>query len=190
MQKDIATACGNPERVAVLAGGGARAINLPRRTAALLELASYLHDVGKLYVPEQILFKPAALSPRERNQIKTHVAAGAVLVANLRLPGEVVTIVSQHHERFDGSGYPLRLKGAEIHIGAKILAVADVIEALTSPRPYRKALPLRRALEFVNEGSGSQFDPMVVDALTRYLSCEKGGCPCASVKTAPPRTSL
>ena len=165
----LTNSAGKPERVAAIAAMIAEELRLPKRTTAFLEMASLLHDVGKLALSEHILLKPGPLSPQEKDSVKTHVDESAALVASLLVPDEVMIIVVQHHERFDGGGYPLGLKGTEIHIGARALAVADVVEALTADRPYRKAFPFERAIEIMKEASGSQFDPIVVDALLRAL---------------------
>lgn len=134
---------------------------------ASIEIASLLHDVGKLGVPDQILLKPGALSLPERKQAEAHVGIGTGLVAKLQVPDEVCTIVGQHHERCDGSGYPLGLRTPGTHVGARILAVSDVFEALTSDRPYRKALPMGEALGIVGKANVSHLDPVVVNALLR-----------------------
>ncbi len=128
------------------------------RTGALL------HDIGKLGVPDYVLLKPSALSPDEFEKMKRHTNIGAAILEQVPFPWPVSTLVLHHHERWDGTGYPDKLTGADIPRGARILAVADVYDALTSDRPYRPAWSISRAQAFIQAGAGSQFDPDVVDA--------------------------
>ena len=128
------------------------------RTGALL------HDIGKLGVPDYVLLKPSALSVDEFEKMKRHTAIGAAILEQVPFPWPVATLVLHHHERWDGAGYPDNLAGTDIPRGARILAVADVYDALTSDRPYRPAWSASRARAFIQAGSGSQFDPDVVDA--------------------------
>jgi diguanylate cyclase (GGDEF)-like protein/putative nucleotidyltransferase with HDIG domain len=135
--------------------------------------ASFLHDIGKLAVPEHIINKPGKLTPEEFEKMKIHPIVGADILERVRFPYPVVPIVRSHHESWDGSGYPDGLKGAEIPVGARILSVVDCFDALASDRPYRKALPLEKAMEFVKSKAGSQFDPEIVAILEgRYIELE------------------
>lgn len=127
--------------------------------------ASFLHDIGKLAVPEHILNKPGKLTPEEFDKVKIHPLVGADILERVRFPYPVVPIVRAHHEAWDGSGYPDGLSGAEIPIGARILSVVDCFDALASDRPYRKALPVEEALAYVTSKAGSQFDPAIVRLL-------------------------
>lgn len=131
--------------------------------------ASLVHDIGKIGVPEYILRKPGALTPEEYRRVQEHVEIGAAILRPVRFPWPVVETVLGHHERWDGKGYPRGLAGENIHIGARILAVADVFDALTSDRPYRKAMALEDALDAMRRMAGAQFDPAVVDALIAVL---------------------
>jgi putative nucleotidyltransferase with HDIG domain len=128
-----------------------------------LEAASLLHDLGKLAIPEHILNKPGKLSPAEYATMKTHAEIGAEILSGIEFPFPVVPIVRHHHENWDGSGYPAGLAGEEIPLGARILAVADCFDALTSDRPYRRAMRRLEALDILVERRGTMYDPKVVD---------------------------
>ena len=128
-----------------------------------LEAAALLHDTGKLVVPEHILNKPGKLSPGEFERMKRHAAAGADILSAINFPYPVVPIVRHHHENWDGTGYPDGLRGTNIPIGARILAVVDCFDALTSDRPYRRSLPDSDAMDILMQRRGSMYDPLVVD---------------------------
>ncbi len=132
-----------------------------------LETAALLHDIGKLAVPEYIISKPGKLTPEEFEKMKIHPVVGAEILERVRFPYPVVPVVRSHHEKWDGSGYPDGLKGEEIPVGARILAVVDCLDALASDRQYRRAFPLAVALEKVVEESGRSFEPRVVEVLKR-----------------------
>jgi len=132
-----------------------------------LHAASLLHDIGKLAVPEHIISKPGRLSPEEFEKMKIHTLVGAEILERVRFPYPVVPIVRAHHEKWDGSGYPLGLKGAEIPVGARILSAVDYLDALASDRQYRRALPLKEVMQKLASESGKSFDPRVVDVLQR-----------------------
>jgi putative nucleotidyltransferase with HDIG domain len=132
-----------------------------------LRIASVLHDIGKLAVPEYIISKPGKLTPEEFEKMKVHPVVGAEILERVEFPCPVVPIVRAHHEKWDGIGYPYGLKGEEIPIGARILAAVDCLDALASDRQYRLALPLDDAMARVAHESGTSFDPAVVDALKR-----------------------
>jgi len=129
-----------------------------------LRIAGLLHDIGKISVPAEILSKPGKITNDERNIIKNHCQVGYDILKGIEFQWPVAEIVLQHHERIDGSGYPLGIQGEEILLEARILAVADVIEAMSSHRPYRAALGLDEALEEIRNKRGILFDPVVVDA--------------------------
>jgi diguanylate cyclase (GGDEF)-like protein/putative nucleotidyltransferase with HDIG domain len=136
--------------------------------------AALVHDIGKLGVPEQILTKPTKLTPEEHKRMQEHVEIGAAILRPVQFPWPVVEVVMGHHERWDGLGYPRGLKGEEIHIGARIIATADVFDALTSDRPYRKAMAYDEALEYLKRQSGTHFDPAVVNSLMAVREeCER-----------------
>jgi putative nucleotidyltransferase with HDIG domain len=146
-----------------------------------LTAAAVLHDIGKLAVPESIISKPGKLTRAEFEKMKIHPVVGAEILERVEFPYPVVPIVRAHHEKWDGSGYPYGLKGEEIPIGARILAVVDCLDALASDRQYRRALPLDEAMARVAYEAGTSFDPAVVRALqSRYRELEaraKGGRP-------------
>jgi diguanylate cyclase (GGDEF)-like protein/putative nucleotidyltransferase with HDIG domain len=132
-----------------------------------LRAAALLHDIGKLAVPEYILSKPGRLTPEEFEKIKVHPAVGAEILRRVQFPYPVVPIVEAHHEKWDGSGYPLGLDGESIPLGARILSAVDCLDALSSDREYRRALPLGEAMDYVVSQSGKSFDPRVVEVLKR-----------------------
>jgi putative nucleotidyltransferase with HDIG domain len=156
---------GHSERVQVLTNMLAIELHLGKADQARLRWAALLHDIGKLKVAPQILNKPAKPDPREWTILRRHPAEGAQLVAPI-LPwlGVWGMAVEQHHEWFDGSGYPRRLKGSEISQGARIVSVADIFEVITAPRPYSRPVGVTRAREELVRVSGSQLDPAVVRA--------------------------
>jgi len=133
-----------------------------------IEAAALLHDTGKLAVPEYILNKPGKLTPAEFEKMKLHASVGADILSAIAFPYPVVPIVRHHHENWDGSGYPSGISGTEIPIGARILAVVDCFDALTSDRPYRPRLPDDEALNVLLERRGSMYDPLMVDAFVKF----------------------
>lgn len=155
---------GHEKRVKDVAGRIARKMNLDPNRITGLELAATIHDVGKMQVPAEILSKPTALSDVEYELIKVHATVGADLVGDLKFEWPVADMIRQHHERIDGSGYPLGLTGEEILLEARILGVADTVEAMASHRPYRPALGLDKAAEEIRRGSGTIYDPSVATA--------------------------
>jgi HD-GYP domain-containing protein (c-di-GMP phosphodiesterase class II) len=127
-----------------------------------------LHDVGKIAIPDQVLQKPGPLAPEERALMQTHAVLGAQLLSGVSaLEGAGLAVIRSHHERWDGEGYPDGLAGEEIPLAARIFAVADALDALTSDRPYRPAGSWNAALEVIAAEAGKQFDPAVVAALER-----------------------
>ena len=129
-----------------------------------LDAAALLHDLGKLAVPEHILKKPGPLTPSEFEQVKLHASAGADILSGIDFPFPVVPVVRHHHENWDGTGYPDALAGNAIPLGARILAVVDCFDALTSDRPYRRKMSDTAALEIIRSRKGRMYDPAVVDA--------------------------
>jgi response regulator RpfG family c-di-GMP phosphodiesterase len=123
-----------------------------------------LHDIGKIGVPDAVLLKPGKLTPQEWEEMRRHPDIGNQMIVSIPFLSTPATIVLSHQERFDGGGYPRKLRGEEIHIGARIFAVADTLDAMTSDRPYRKATTFENAMAEVQRCSGSQFDPDVVRA--------------------------
>ena len=137
-----------------------------------LKIAALLHDIGKIGIDDGVLRKPGDLTVEEYDWMKTHTLMGAKILAMMELPSRVVEAVLFHHERMDGSGYPLGLRGDQIPIEARILAGADALESMTSTRSYRVAMPVREAVTELAAGRGTQFDPQVVDTL---LACLQAG---------------
>jgi putative nucleotidyltransferase with HDIG domain len=135
-----------------------------------IQAAAVLHDTGKIAVPEAILNKPGPLDPDEFAIMKQHAAVGADIISSIRFPYPVEPIVRHHHENWDGTGYPDGLRGTEIPIGARILAVVDCFDALTSDRPYRKRMSDADALAIVSERRGRMYDPLIVDSFLRIYS--------------------
>ena len=132
-----------------------------------IRAAAMLHDIGKLAVPEQILSKPGRLTPEEFDKMKIHPVVGAEILDRVHFPYPVVPIVRSHHEKWDGSGYPDGLKDAGIPVGARILSVVDCFDALTSERPYRRAMTVEDAMKYLKMESGKSYDPRVVEGLER-----------------------
>jgi ribonuclease P protein subunit RPR2 len=129
-----------------------------------------LHDIGKIAIPDQILQKPGPLTRGERRQMQTHTVLGEQMLNGVAiLKGEGLRVVRSHHERWDGKGYPDSMGSAELPLGARVFAVADALDAMTSDRPYRRALPWSVAHAEIVSQSGKQFDPEIVDA---FLACE------------------
>jgi PAS domain S-box-containing protein/putative nucleotidyltransferase with HDIG domain len=155
---------GHQRRVAQLACAIAEEMGLPADRVTGLRLASLIHDIGKVRVPAEILTNPNGLSDAEMAIIKMHPALGYEVLKTLDLPWPVAEIVNQHHERLNGSGYPSRLAGDAIILEARVLSVADVVEAIASHRPYRPARGMGEALDEIREQKGTLYEPAVVDA--------------------------
>lgn len=155
---------GHQRRVANLACAIAGQLGLPGEQVHGIYLAGIVHDLGKIQIPAEILGKPGKISDIEFSLIKEHPQAGFNILKFVDFPWPIAQMVLQHHEWFDGSGYPQGLRGDDILLGAKILSVADVVEAMSSHRPYRPGLGIEAALEEIVRGCGVQFDPQVVDA--------------------------
>jgi putative nucleotidyltransferase with HDIG domain len=158
---------GHSARVALYAADGARLLGLSPDLVEVVRRGAMLHDLGKLSIMDTILRKPERLTSDEFTIIKSHPVVGAKILEPLRFLARETCAVRSHHERFDGSGYPDGLRGDAIPPAARVVAVADVFDAITSNRPYRTALPLAEAREEIAGGSGSHFDPEVVDAFLR-----------------------
>ena len=137
-----------------------------------MRIAGYVHDLGKIAIPVEILSKPGRLSESEFGLIKTHPKYGYDILSKIEFIWPVALTALQHHERINGSGYPQGLPGEKILLEAKILAVADVVEAMASHRPYRAALGLEKVLEEIVENKGTLYDPEIVDACVRVFSEE------------------
>ena len=159
---------GHIRRVQLYAVGLAKAMGVSDDSQIrAIEAAALLHDMGKLAVPEYILNKPGPLTSAEFEKMKLHAAVGADILSAIEFPYPVVPIVRHHHENWNGTGYPDKLVGSDIPMGARILAVVDCFDALTSDRPYRPRLPDKEALRILQERRGTMYDPLVVDTFTR-----------------------
>jgi PAS domain S-box-containing protein/putative nucleotidyltransferase with HDIG domain len=161
---------GHQQKVADLATAIAREMKFEETQIDQLRTAAVIHDIGKIYVPSDLLSKPGKLTDIEFSLIKTHAQNGYDIVKDMEFPGDVAETILQHHERLDGSGYPNGLKAEDTLMKAKILAVADVIEAMASHRPYRPALGIDKALEEISKNKGKIYDPDVVDACLALFS--------------------
>ena len=162
------------QRVRIYAIEVAKTLGVSGPELEALHAASLLHDIGKLAVPEHIISKPGRLTPEEFEKMKIHTLVGAEILERVRFPYPVVPIVRAHHEKWDGSGYPFGLKGAEIPVGARILSAVDYLDALASDRQYRRALPLKEVMQKLAAESGKSFDPKVVEILQqRYQQLER-----------------
>jgi putative nucleotidyltransferase with HDIG domain/PAS domain S-box-containing protein len=164
---------GHQRRVADLACAIAGELNLPEVQIEGIRVAGLIHDIGKMNVPAEILSKTGRLSEAEFSMIKTHAQVGKEILESIDFPWPVAQVVHQHHERLNGTGYPQGLSDGKIILEAKIMAVADVVEAMASHRPYRPALGIEKALEEILNQSGILYDPQVVDAC-RELFDKKG----------------
>lgn len=160
---------GHQQRVAELAVAIAHEMGLDEKRVYGIYLAGIVHDLGKINVPSEILSRPGRLQEIEFALIKAHAKAGYDILKSVDFPWPIADIVLQHHERIDGSGYPQGLKGNEILLEAKIIAVADVVEAISSHRPYRPAFKIEESLKEISEHCGSKYDPAVVDACLRLF---------------------
>ncbi len=160
---------GHQHRVSSLAVAIAREMGLPGEKVEGLRFAGIIHDIGKIAAPIEIVGKPGRLTMTEFQLVKEHPRLGYEMVKDIAFPWPVAHIVLQHHERLDGSGYPEGLAGDAILPEARILAVADVVEAVCSLRPYRPALGIDKALEEVRKGRGFRYDPRAVDACVRLF---------------------
>lgn len=139
-----------------------------------LQIAAYLHDVGKIMIDRKLLTKPDRLNGTEETIIRKHPEIGFQILRGLKISCEITAAVLHHHERWDGTGYPHKLFGYEIPLFSRILAVADTFDAITSDRPYRSKIPVRTAKKEIEAHAGCQFDPEVVKAFVRGLKLEMG----------------
>ncbi|HED23906.1 MAG TPA: HD-GYP domain-containing protein, partial [Firmicutes bacterium] len=155
---------GHSSRVADYAVSLARELRWPEDRIEFLQYIALIHDVGKVAVPEDILRKKSLLSNEEFAVMRTHSEAGADILKGIKYFSAGSDIIRHHHERWDGSGYPDKIAGEEIPEGARILAVADAFDAMTSDRPYRKSLSSEIALQELQDCAGTQFDPKIVNA--------------------------
>ena len=161
-------------RVQISALAVGRELKLSEPELEALNISAMLHDIGKLGIPDHILLKPGSLTAQEWEKMKTHALIGADMLTRMHFPELVSEIVKAHHEKWDGTGYPLGIKETEIPIGARILSAVDCLDALASDRPYRAALPLDEAMDMVRRQSGKSYDPAIVAILEqKYLELDR-----------------
>jgi putative nucleotidyltransferase with HDIG domain len=134
-----------------------------------IDTAALLHDIGKLRIPDSLLNKPGPLTRDEYDHVKQHAVIGAGMLSSVALPESIALLVRHHHENWDSTGYPDRLRGDAIPIGARVLSIADCYDALTSDRPYRRALSHDYAVQMIHERRGSMYDPDIADAFLRIV---------------------
>jgi diguanylate cyclase (GGDEF)-like protein/putative nucleotidyltransferase with HDIG domain len=166
--KDQTTHC-HVRRIQVYAAGLGQAFGLPATEIAALEAGALLHDVGKLAVPSHILNKPGRLTPAEFERMKIHTVVGAQILSRVNFPYPVIPIVRHHHEQWDGRGYPDQLRGEQIPLTARILAVVDCYDSIREDRPFRQGMTAEEATALLRRGSGNHFDPQVVDQFLKHL---------------------
>jgi PAS domain S-box-containing protein len=166
---------GHQRRVADISAAIATELGLEKNELDGIRLAATIHDIGKIGVPAEILNRPSKLRPAEWELLKTHPRTAYDIIVGIEFPWPIAQTILQHHERLDGSGYPNGLYGDEILLGARIIAVADIVEAMTAHRPYRPARGLDLALAEIRDGRGIRYDTAVVDACLHL--CEQGRLP-------------
>jgi putative nucleotidyltransferase with HDIG domain len=163
---------GHSDRVAAYSEKIGRGLGLAKARLEVLKEAALLHDIGKLGVQESILNKKMKLTDDERSMINKHPAIGEEVLKPIAIDDEMIAVIRQHHEHYDGSGYPAKLKGGSINLLAAIVAVADAYDAMTSHRAYRNDLSKKEAVRQLEDNKGIQFDPKVVDAFVEVLKEE------------------
>jgi putative nucleotidyltransferase with HDIG domain len=161
---------GHSKRVSQLSVSIAESFGLSAEDISKVRLAALLHDIGKLGTPEVILGKDTHLEPEEMDRMKEHPYMGARMLENIRRMKEIATWMCHHHEKYDGTGYPSGLKGDQIPLPSRIIALADYYDALTSDRPYRKALSRKEAINIMKESVGTHFDPVVYEHFIKVPS--------------------
>ena len=160
---------GHQQRVAQLAGAIATELKLAPDRIEGLQLGALIHDMGKIYIPAEILNRPGKLTGYEFGMIKLHPQVGYDIIREVAFPWPIASMILQHHEHLDGSGYPSGLKGEAIILEARILSVADVVEAMSSHRPYRPSLGTEAGLAEITQHRGDWYDAQVVDACLRLF---------------------
>jgi putative nucleotidyltransferase with HDIG domain len=164
---------GHQKRVASLAVKIAQELNLSDNKIKAIKTAAFIHDIGKINIPLSILSKPGKLTDIEFKVIKTHPRAGYDIVKKIEFHYPIANFILQHHERVGGFGYPNGLKSKDITLEAKIIGVADVVEAMSSPRPYRPALGIEKVLEEIQNNKGKLYDPEIVEACLKIITDKK-----------------
>jgi putative nucleotidyltransferase with HDIG domain len=172
---------GHSERVTNMAIKIGREMKLSEKEIDILHAGGLLHDIGKIGVPGEVLDKPGPLTLEERRRIQEHVLIGERILKPIPGFEECLPIVLEHHEWFNGKGYPYGIAGEKISLHGRIFAVADVYDALISDRPYRRGMPLERVIEIIRDSSGEQFDPQVVNAFFRLRERDEATANCEPV---------
>jgi len=160
---------GHSERVAQLCRSIAQELELSPEGIETLDLAAKFHDIGKLAIPDSVFLKPEPLDLQERSEVESHPRRSVQVLCLLPFLQEALPIIEGHHEAWDGSGYPRGLKGEEIPLGARIMAVANAFDTMTCPHPYRPALSRAEAISHLRAGAGVLWDPGVVEAFLRAI---------------------
>jgi HD-GYP domain-containing protein (c-di-GMP phosphodiesterase class II) len=160
---------GHSERVALLAKDIAMNMSCTDTFIEDVQLAALVHDIGKIIIPDHILFKPGRLTSAEYSEIKAHPGTAVDLIRHVDRFNEVIPMVESHHEFYNGKGYPKKLKGKNIPLGARILSVANAYDAMTCTRPYRPRHTNEEAIRILKKGAGAQWDPVVIDAFLQTL---------------------
>jgi putative nucleotidyltransferase with HDIG domain len=155
---------------AIYAFNLSRALNLPIETAQYLYFAGWLHDIGKIMVPDSILRKRGTLTIKEYATIKKHVPDGVNIINRIGFPDIMINAVRYHHEKFDGTGYPMGVTGKDIPLEGRIMQIADAFSAMTVRRAYRKPVPVLIALEEISNNKGTQFDPEITSIFCSYVN--------------------
>jgi HD-GYP domain-containing protein (c-di-GMP phosphodiesterase class II) len=167
--RDVYTG-GHSRRVADLVTQTLSQLNIFGHEAEIIVTAARLHDIGKIGIPDDILKKPGRLTPEEMRVMQSHSEKGADLISKYKTFARGVAMIRHHHERWDGHGYPDRIRDYEIPFGARLIAVADSFDAMISERPYRKALSEKQAIQILLEGRGGQWDPEIVNTFVDMFS--------------------
>ena len=160
---------GHSERVAAISSKIAKKLGVTKKELAQIELAAHFHDIGKIGVPDSILLKPGKLTEMELNVIKEHPGIGTNILSNIEFLKDSLPIILHHHENYDGGGYPYGIRGTEIPVGSRIISIADTYDAMTSDRPYRKALSHEEAIQEIVRCKGTQLDAEIVEAALDIL---------------------
>jgi HD-GYP domain-containing protein (c-di-GMP phosphodiesterase class II) len=156
---------GHSERVSLLASNIAAQLGLSAQLTGQIKMSAILHDIGMVVVPDHVLGKPGPLTPAEYGEVKRHPKMTVELIRQIDYFKGLTPIIEGHHEWYNGKGYPNNLKGESIHIGARVLAVADAYDAMTCPRPYRARLSDEEVVQTLKKGAGGQWDPKIVEEL-------------------------
>jgi len=160
---------GHSERVAALSVALAKGLGFSPAKIERLRRGALLHDIGKIGIPDELLYKPGNFTPEERARMNQHPEKGHFIVLNSHLLWDLIPVIRNHHENYDGSGYPDGLKEGDIPFSARVVSLADYFDALATARPYKPAMPKESVLEYVRSMSGKKFDPAVVKVFFKII---------------------